>query len=122
MDTEVMKFMLSYLLDCGENDIWIFEKLADDEEYFSDAVDELRNMGEQVTAESVWKYAIGYAVSDVFGDDYDLIDVDWNGSYSEVLVDKKDAKSIKGFNKKAKEFKEKTGFDVKVWDRPNYDD
>ena len=104
-------FIACQLLGCGEYDLQIFDTLTD-EEYFANAVDELKAQGVDVNAGTVWQEAIWAALSDVFGDDAEFFELYFNYIDSHVSIDSEDIKKIKKFKAKAAEFAEKTGFDI----------
>jgi hypothetical protein len=104
-------FIACQLLGCGEYDLRIFDTLTD-EEYFADAVDELKEQGVEINAGTVWEEAIWTALSDIFGNDADYFDMYFNYIDSHVSIHSSKIDQIENFEEKAEEFAEKTGFEI----------
>ena len=103
-------FIACQLLGCGEYDLHTLFDTLTDEEYFADAVDELKAQGVDINAATVWNEAIYSALSDVFGDDAEYFELYFNYLDSHVSVDPEKVDEIDDFESKAEEFEEKTGF------------
>lgn len=108
-------FIVCQLLGCGELDIdALFGKLTETD-YFSDAVDDCKMNGFEISAGAIWESAIYNAFRDVFGDDVEF-DTYFNYIDSHVSVQREVSEGIEDFSEKSYRFEELTGFDVEIWE------
>lgn len=106
------EFLVCELLACGELDInFMFDRLTDTD-FVTKALQDLKDCGAEINANSWWYRAIELAIYQVFGEDkindFEIF-ANCLGSYIQFLGK---AKKIRGFKSKVAEFEELTGFSI----------
>lgn len=106
------EFLACELLACGKLDIdFMFDKLTDSD-FITKALQDLKDGGAEINANSLWYRAIELAIYQVFGEDkINDFEISANclGSYVQFVGN---AKKIRGFKSKVAEFEELTGFSI----------